>query len=156
MTSASPEFALTLERTLSAPRAAVWRCWTEPDLLCQWFCPKPWGVSHAVMELRAGGRFFTHMVGPAGEQMPNDGVFLQVEQGNKLVFTDAFVSAWVPSGKAFMVGEITLADAPGGGTHYRARALHWSEADMQQHEAMGFHAGWAAATQQLQDLAATL
>jgi uncharacterized protein YndB with AHSA1/START domain len=156
MTPATPEFALTLERTLTVSRAAVWRCWTEPDLLCQWFCPKPWGVSHAVIEMQTGGRFFTHMVGPNGEQAPNAGVFLQVDPGSKLVFTDAFVSAWVPSGKAFMVGEITLADAPGGGTHYRARALHWSEADMQQHEAMGFHAGWAAATQQLQDLAATL
>ncbi|NBX20784.1 MAG: hypothetical protein EBR58_05105 [Betaproteobacteria bacterium] len=115
MTSNTPEFALSLERRLAVPRSAVWRCWTEPALLCQWFCPKPWGVSHADIELHAGGRFFTHMVGPNGEQMPNAGVFLHL-----------------------------------------ARALHWSEADMQQHEAMGFHEGWAAATRQLEELAATL
>ena len=35
------EHVLTLERTLAAPRAAVWRCWTDPELLKQWFCPKP-------------------------------------------------------------------------------------------------------------------
>ncbi len=156
MSTPEAEFALTLERTLAAPRAAIWRCWTEPDLLCQWFCPKPWGVSHADIEPYAGGRFFTHMVGPNGEQVPNSGVFLKVEHGLRLVFTDAFTRAWVPSGKAFMVGDITLSDAPDGGTGYIARALHWSEADRKQHEAMGFHEGWAAATRQLEALAASL
>lgn len=156
MSTPAPEYALSLERTLAVPRAAVWRCWTEPALLCQWFCPKPWGVSHADIELHVGGRFFTQMVGPNGEQVPNSGVFLNVEAGRQLVFTDAFARAWVPSGKAFMVGEITLSDAPDGGTRYLARALHWSEADRQQHEAMGFHEGWAAATRQLEALAATL
>jgi len=56
MSTPSPEFALTLERTLAAPRAAVWRCWTEPALLCQWFA-QALGVSHAEIELHAGGRF---------------------------------------------------------------------------------------------------
>lgn len=156
MSISSPAYPLLLERTLAAPRAAVWRCWTEPELLCQWFCPKPWGVSHAEMELFPGGRFFTHMVGPNGEQVPNPGVFLKVDAGRQLVFTDAFVSAWVPSAKPFMVGEITLADGAEGGTHYLARALHWTESDQKQHEAMGFHQGWGAAAMQLEALAASL
>jgi uncharacterized protein YndB with AHSA1/START domain len=149
------EHALTLERTLPVPRAKVWRCWTEPDLLVQWFCPKPWGVSEAVMELRAGGRFFTHMVGPNCEQVPNEGVYLEVVPGTKLVFTDAFQAGWVPA-KPFMVGEITLTDTPDGHTHYVARALHWSAEDKAQHETMGFHEGWGAATDQLLALAQTL
>jgi len=153
--TASAAHALTLERTLAVPRAAVWRCWTEPALLVQWFCPKPWGVREAVMELRGGGRFFTHMVGPNGEQVPNEGVFLELVTGHKLVFTDAFQAGWVPA-KPFMVGEITLEDTPEGHTHYTARALHWSAQDKAQHEAMGFHAGWGMATDQLLALAQTL
>ena len=149
------EHTLTLERTLPVPRAKVWRCWTEPDLLVQWFCPKPWGVSEAVMELRAGGRFFTHMVGPNCEQVPNEGVYLEVVPGTKLVFTDAFQAGWVPA-KPFMVGEITLTDTPDGHTHYVARALHWSAEDKAQHETMGFHEGWGAAADQLLALAQTL
>lgn len=155
MTASAAAHSLTLERTLAVPRAAVWRCWTEPALLVQWFCPKPWGVSEAVMELQAGGRFFTHMEGPNGEQVPNEGVFLEVVPGRKLVFTDAFQAGWVP-GKPFMVGEITLADTPEGHTHYVARALHWSAEDKAQHEAMGFHEGWGAAADQLVALAQTL
>jgi uncharacterized protein YndB with AHSA1/START domain len=108
------------------------------------------------MELFPGGRFFTHMVGPNGEQVPNPGVFLKVEAGRQLVFTDAFVSAWVPSAKPFMVGDITFADSADGGTHYIARALHWTESDQKQHEAMGFHQGWGAAAMQLEALAASL
>ena len=86
----------------------------------------------------------------------SSGVFLKVDAGRQLVFTDAFVSAWVPSAKPFMVGDITFADSADGGTHYIARALHWTESDQKQHEAMGFHQGWDAATKQLEALAASL
>jgi uncharacterized protein YndB with AHSA1/START domain len=55
-----------------------------------------------------------------------------------------------------MVGEITLADGPDGSTHYLARAMHWTLADQQAHEAMGFHEGWAAAARQLEALAQSL
>ena len=41
----SDERELVVDRVLRAPRASVWRCWTEPELLKQWFCPKPWFVS---------------------------------------------------------------------------------------------------------------
>lgn len=36
-----PSHALTLSRLLDAPREKVGRCWTEPQLREQWFCPKP-------------------------------------------------------------------------------------------------------------------
>ena len=49
------------------------------------------------------------MHGPAGEVFPNQGLYLDLVPGARLVFTDAFTSAWQPSGKAFMVAEITLA-----------------------------------------------
>ena len=156
MTPPDAPFVLQIERTLRAPRAAVWRCWSEPELLKQWYCPRPWRVSQAQIELRAGGRFFVLMQGPGGEQAPCPGVYLQVEAGRRLVFTDAFVQAWVPSAKPFMVGDITLDDAPGGGTRYIARAWHWTAADRDEHMKMGFEGGWNAAADQLEPLAQTL
>jgi uncharacterized protein YndB with AHSA1/START domain len=42
--TANSSYELVLQRTLQAPRMAVWRCWTEPALMEQWFCPKPWCV----------------------------------------------------------------------------------------------------------------
>lgn len=147
---------LVLERLLAAPRMAIWRCWTEPALMEQWFCPKPWYVSDVKTELRAGGASSMTMNGPAGEKFPNQGVYLEVVPGQRLVFTDAFTSAWQPSGKAFMVAEITMADAPGGGTLYKAVARHWNAEDRAAHEKMGFHQGWGIAADQLEALAKTL
>jgi uncharacterized protein YndB with AHSA1/START domain len=147
---------LVLDRIIRAPRARVWRCWTEPDLLRQWYCPKPWGVSHAELDVRPGGRNFVIMQGPEGQQVPLPGVYLEVVPGRRLVMTDAFERAWVPSGKAFMVADITLEDTPAGDTHCVSRALHWSVADREAHEKMGFHAGWGAAADQLEALARSL
>lgn len=150
------EHELVLERTLDAPPAAIWRCWTEPALLEQWFCPKPWTVSDARIDLRPGGEFFTVMNGPNGERMDNAGVFLEVVDGERLVFTDALGPGWQPVGKPFMVAEVTLQDTGDGRTRYRARAMHWNAETRAEHERMGFHAGWNAAADQLQALARTL
>ena len=147
---------LVIERTLQAPRMAIWRCWTEPQLIEQWFCPKPWYVSDVQVDLRAGGASSMLMNGPNGEKSPNHGVYLVVEPGKRLVFTDAFSSAWIPSSKAFMVGEITLQDASNSATLYRAVARHWSEGDRAEHEKMGFYEGWGKAADQLEALAKTL
>ena len=148
---------LMIERTLKAPRLNIWRCWTEPELLKQWFCPKPWSVSVANLDVRPGGASDIVMNGPNGEVAPNPGQYLEVIPGERLVFTDAFVGDWKPgASKPFMVGEITMEDDPAGGTRYTARALHWSAEDMATHEQMGFRAGWTIATEQLEAFARTL
>ena len=148
---------LALAFHLDAPRQAVWRCWTEPALLKQWFCPKPWTVSSADMDVRPGGGSNIVMNGPNGEVMPNPGQYLEVVTGERLVFSDAFVGDWKPSdAKPFMVGEITMMDDPAGGTHYVARVRHWSADDATAHEQMGCRAGWTASTEQLEALARTL
>lgn len=148
---------LVLTRRIEAPRSAVWRCWTEPELMKQWFCPKPWFVSEAVLDVRAGGASHIIMNGPNGEVAPNPGQYLEVVPEARLVFTDAFVGDWYPSAsKPFMVGVVELSDHPEGGTHYVARALHWSAEDSKTHEDMGFHVGWGIAADQLEALARTL
>jgi len=154
--AAANDLSLTLDRIIKAPRARIWRCWTEPELLKQWYCPKPWTVSHAELDVRPGGRNHVVMRGPEGQEMFVPGVYLEVDAGRRLVFTDAFTTAWIPSGKAFMVGEVTLVDTPDGHTRYLARALHWNVDDRDAHEKMGFHDGWNKAADQLEALAQTL
>jgi uncharacterized protein YndB with AHSA1/START domain len=150
-----PDRELVLERRLAAPRAAVWRCWTEPELLVRWFTPAPWQTASAELDVRPGGSSRVVMRSPEGEEFPNLGVYLAVDPGWRLVFTDAFTEAWVPSERPFFVGEITLADEDGG-TRYRAVARHWTAEACREHEAMGFHEGWGKAADQLEALAQTL
>jgi predicted 3-demethylubiquinone-9 3-methyltransferase (glyoxalase superfamily)/uncharacterized protein YndB with AHSA1/START domain len=147
---------LVLDRLLDAPRSSVWRCWSEPELLMQWHCPKPWQVTAAEMELRPGGRFNTVMEGPEGERFENKGAFLAVEPGRHLTFTDAYTEGFVPSGSHFMTGFLTLEDAGQGRTRMIWGARHPSVETVQQHLEMGFEAGWNAATDQLEELAASL
>ena len=140
---------------LRARRHNVWRCWTEPELIKQWFTPPPWKTVDARMDVRAGGTSLIVMRGPDGQEMPNPGVYLEVVPNERLVFADAYTRAWEPSLKPFMTGVLTFEDA-GQDTRYTARALHWSTEDREAHEKMGFHAGWGIATDQLEALAATL
>ena len=48
------ERELVLSRLIDAPRNKVYRCWTEPELLKQWFAPKPFTTSEALLDTRPG------------------------------------------------------------------------------------------------------
>lgn len=147
---------LKLELLLDADRALVWRCYTEPELLKQWFCPVPWKVTRAELDVRPGGKNLTVMCSPEGEEHPNPGVYLEVVPERRLVFTDAFTPGWVIAEKPFMVAIVSFDDAPGQKTKYVAIARHFSEEGKAQHEAMGFHEGWTKAAKQLEALARSL
>lgn len=146
---------LTLTRLIDAPREKVFRAWTEPALLTQWFTPAPWTTPHAELDVRPGGANFIVMRGPDGTEMPNRGVYLEVVENERLVITDAYTEAWLPSEKPFMTLVLTFEDE-GGKTRYTARARHWTVADREAHEKMGFHEGWAQATDQLAALVARI
>lgn len=139
---------LVLERLIDASPEKLFRAWSEPELLKQWFCPKPWLVSSAELDVRPGGSNLIVMRGPEGQEHPNRGIYLDVVKNERIVFTDAFINAWTPSEKPFMTATITFT-AEGSQTRYVARVQHWSVADREAHEAMGFHTGWGIATDQL-------
>ena len=146
---------LVLTRLIAAPRRNLYRCWTEPELLKRWFTPPPYRTVRAELDLRPGGSSLIVMQGPDGTEFPNRGIYLEIVENERLVFTDAYISAWEPSEKPFMTVIITFADEAGG-TRYTALVRHWSAADREAHEKMGFHEGWGIAADQLAALAATL
>jgi uncharacterized protein YndB with AHSA1/START domain len=147
---------LVLERVLDAPREKVYRAWTEPELLKQWFAPLPYTTPAAEMDVRPGGGNRIVMRGPDGNEMEMFGVYLEVIPNEKIVSTDAYSSGWVPSAHPFMTMILTFEDAGAGKTKYTARVRHWSEADLERHEMMGFHTGWGQCATQLEALAQSL
>jgi uncharacterized protein YndB with AHSA1/START domain len=153
--SPSSDRELTLVRVIDAPREKLYRAWTEPELLKQWFTPWPWTVSLAQIDVRAGGASLIVMHSPEGEEYPNRGVYLEVVPNQRLVFTDAYTEALQSSQKPFMTAILTFED-PNGRTRYTARVRHWTVTDREAHERMGFHDGWPKATDQLAELVASL
>jgi uncharacterized protein YndB with AHSA1/START domain len=154
-TSPVSERELVLTRIIDAPREKVYKAWTTPELLKQWFAPKPYTTPTVETDVRPGGASLFVMQAPDGTLMPNRGVYLEVVENERLVFTDAYTAAWEPSEKPFMTGILTFEDV-GGKTRYTARVRHWTVADRETHEKMGFHVGWGICTDQLEALAKTI
>lgn len=147
---------LTLERTIDAPRALIWRVWTDPEHLKQWFVPRPWTTVECELDLRPGGIFRTVMRSPEGQDFPHVGCFLEIIENAKIVWTSALEPGYRPA--AFTGAEgcadisftaiLTLTEQAGK-THYAVRVLHKDEAGRKAHEDMGFHQGWNQCLDQL-------
>ena len=155
-TTPSSDRELVLTRIIDAPREKLFKAWTDPELLKQWFAPLPYTTPHAELDVRPGGSSLIVMRGPDGNEFPNRGVYLEVVENERIVSTDAYTKAWEPSEKPFMTLILTFEDIDGGKTRYTARVRHWTVEDREMHEKMGFHEGWGTCADQLAALVARL
>ncbi|MFZ5676942.1 MAG: SRPBCC family protein [Pseudomonadota bacterium] len=144
-----PTRDLTVTRIIKAPRAAVWRAWTTPTSLEQWWLPAPTKCQVVRLDLKPGGAFETRMSEDGGAFVPHvTACFLAIEDQSRLVFTDTLEGGWRPGDQPFMTAVITMKDHPEG-TDYTATAMHRNSEDRGKHEEMGFHDGWGTVTAQL-------
>lgn len=144
-----PRLDLVLERVVDIPPALIWKAWTTPEHLMQWFCPKPWTTVECEIDLRPGGMFRTVMRSPEGVDMePGEGCYLEIVENERLVWTDALKPGYRPADKPFFTGMILL-EPHGTGTKYTAIAVHKDEESAKQHAEMGFLDGWSIVLDQL-------
>jgi uncharacterized protein YndB with AHSA1/START domain len=73
-----------------APRELVFKCWTEPDRLQEWFSPKGFKRLSSKMDLRPGGVYHYGMQTPDGHQMWGKWVFREIAAPSRLVFVNSF------------------------------------------------------------------
>lgn len=143
-----PALDLVLERDIDVPVELVWKAWTTPSSLSEWFVPKPWTIASCEIDLRPGGTFATTMRSPEGDEFPNLGCYLEITPNERLVFTDTLLPGYRPSPKPYFTAVLELTPT-GTGTHYRAIAIHGDEANRKSHEEMGFHDGWGTVVTQM-------
>lgn len=144
-----PALDLVLQRDLNAPREVIWRCWTTPEHLVNWFVPKPHKVTACHLDVRPGGACNTTF-DVDGNIMENRGVYLEVVPNERLVFTDTYTEGWKPAAEPFMTAILTFEDLGGGRTRYTAVARHRTAENAKTHADMGFQDGWGTVATQLE------
>lgn len=147
--SIDPKLDLVLEREIDVPVEMVWKAWTTPKHLREWFVPKPWSIVSCELDLRPGGKFNTVMRSPDGSEFPNFGCYLEVSPLERLVFTDTLLPGFRPAPEPFFTAVLDLKRTATGGTRYTAIAIHGNTDTRKKHEEMGFHDGWGTVAGQM-------
>jgi uncharacterized protein YndB with AHSA1/START domain len=84
------ERTIVIEREFDAPRDLVWKAFIDPDEITKWWGPEHFTVPRESVEVdpRVGGVFKLTMVGPEGEGYPNEGVFTELVDGERMAFLE--------------------------------------------------------------------
>src|SRR5260370_13865221 len=103
---------LVITRVLDAPRELVFRLWTDPKHMAQWWGPRGFTNPVCEMDVRPGGAWRIVMRGPDGFEYPGRGVYREVVEPERLVFTNLAVDR---EGNTLLEGLTTVIFAEHGG-----------------------------------------
>lgn len=87
------EQELVLTRVIDAPRELVFKAWTDPKQVAQWWGPRGFTNPVCDLDVRPGGAIRIHMRGPDGTVYPMTGVYQEVVEPERIVFTSAALDA---------------------------------------------------------------
>jgi uncharacterized protein YndB with AHSA1/START domain len=145
------EGTVTLTRVFDAPRELVWRAWTDPKQMAQWFGPRGFSAT-CELDVRVGGALRIVMHGCDGNDYPMKGVFREVVAPERLVFSNIAVDQ---EGNHLLKGETTVVlETQGDKTkltlHAHAAGLVPAAPQM----LAGMEAGWSQSLDKLKELVA--
>jgi uncharacterized protein YndB with AHSA1/START domain len=149
--AASKNFAereLTITRVFDAPRALVFRAWTDPRHLAQWWGPQ--GFTNPVCEFdaRVGGALRMHMRAPDGTIYPMKGVVREIVAPERLVFSNIAVDQ---SGNNLLEGLTTVIfEAERGKTKMTLHTKAVAVAEIAIAYLQGMEAGWTQSIDKLE------
>lgn len=124
---------LFIQRIFAASRDRVWKAWTDPALIAQWWGPAGFTAPVIRVDLREGGKYLFSMRSPEGQESWSTGEYREVVPMERLVFTDSFADAEgnvVPASAYGMSGDwprelqVTVTfEEHGGGTRMTLRQV---------------------------------
>ena len=142
--------SLSITRRLDASPEKVFKAWTDPGLLTQWFGPHGVTTTSAEIDLRVGGKYHFTMEEPDGTRHEPKGEYRVIEPSKKLVFT------WVLDGDSCSGGDgrytetqvtIELEDVEGSCRLTLTHDFLPSEASKDAH-----NAGWTGSLDRLEEM----
>ena len=103
---------ILITREFAAPRAKVWRAYTEPELIKRWWAGKKGTVTSVDVDLRIGGRWRYVMTANGGFEVAFHGEFRMIDAPSLLINTEAFEGVPDPEATAGLV-TVTLTERDG-------------------------------------------
>jgi uncharacterized protein YndB with AHSA1/START domain len=110
---------IVVTRVFDAPRSLVFKAWTDPKHLAQWYGPNGFSITTYEMEFKPGGIWRFVMHGPDGRDYQNKVVYVEIAEPERLIYDHV-------SGPQFRM-TVTFAD-DGGRTKLTAQMLFESVA----------------------------
>jgi uncharacterized protein YndB with AHSA1/START domain len=140
-----------ISRVFEAPRDLLWKCFTDPEHMKQWWGPKGVKVVKSKMDLRPGGTYHYGMQTPDGKVMWGRMVYREIVPREKLVFINSFSDEsggvtrhpLAPTWPLEMMSVFTFEDQSDGKTKFTVR---WSPHEATAEEQAAFDAGHASMT----------
>jgi len=164
MTVAVQSKDFVISRVFDAPRELMWRYFTDPAHMKQWWGPKGSKVIASDMDLRAGGTYHYGMTAPDGSTMWGLFTYREIMPRERLVFVNCFSDEnrgitrhpMAPTWPLKMLSTFMFEDAPGGKTKFTVR---WQTLDATPEEPATFDSdqsrvsmtnGWTGTLDQLE------
>ena len=140
-----------ISRVLNAPRDLVWKCFTDPERMMQWWGPKGFKLRVSKMDLRVGGTYHYAMEFPDGKVIWGRMVYSEITPPERMVFINSFSDEagglarhpMAPTWPIEMLSIFTFDDL-GGKTRFTVR---WTPHNATEEEHKTFDAGHASMTQ---------
>jgi uncharacterized protein YndB with AHSA1/START domain len=144
--AAVPSKDFVISRVFDAPRPFLWRCFTEPERMSQWWGPKGVKLVKSQMDFRIGGTYHYGMQNPDGQLMWGRMIYREISPPERIVFINSFSDETgglgrhplAPQWPLQMLSIFTFEDAPGGKTRF---TVHWSPYEATAEEQAVFDAG---------------
>ena len=145
--AADREFVIT--RVIAAPPERVFAAWTMARHLSRWAAPHGFTVTAGETDLRPGGRWWCCMRAPDGAEHRAGGVYREIMEPHRLVFTHAWEGEEEP-GPATLVTVSLREDA--GGTRLTLHQAGFASDSSRD----GHQAGWGECLDHLPDYLRTV
>ena len=91
--SATADRELVVTRVIDAPRRLVFKAWTQPEHVARWWGPQGFTTIHCEMDIRVGGTYRFGMRSPQGTEHWKRGVYREIVEPERIVFTFAWEGA---------------------------------------------------------------
>jgi uncharacterized protein YndB with AHSA1/START domain len=151
-TQESSEREFVMERIFDAPRELVFKAWSDPKHLEQWWGPKGWTLPICKMDFRPGGVWHYCMRGPEGEEGWGKAVYREIVEPERIVYVDSFADAEgnALEGMPETVITVTFTEQAGK-TKLTSRAQFASAADLETTLGMGMAEGLSETWDRLEE-----